>query len=275
MIFQKKIKKKISKNAEKEFHDKWAQLENPETINIKLLNEASTAPEMRHISYIIGNIKNKKILDLGCGLGEASIYFATKLAKVTALDLSPGMLKLTNKLAQINKVKIKTHLATAENFKLKKNNKFDIIYAGNCLHHSNIKETLKSISFHLKKDGIFVSWDPIAYNPIINIYRKLACKVRTIDEHPLTIGDINLIKKNFKNVKTKYFWLLTLLIFIFMYIFQNRDPNKERYWKAIIYEEKKWQWIYLPLEFIDKILLFLFPPLKLFCWNVVIYGVKK
>lgn len=275
MIFQNKIEKKISKDAEKKFHDKWAQLENTKTINIKLINEASTAPEMRHISFIIGDIKNKKILDLGCGLGEASIYFATKLAKVTALDISPGMLKLTNKLALINKVKIKTHLATAENFKLKKSDKFDIIYAGNCLHHSNIKETLKSISLHLKKGGIFVSWDPIAYNPIINIYRKLANKVRTVDEHPFTVSDINLIKKNFKNVQTKYFWLLTLLIFIFMYIFQKRDPNKERYWKAIIYEEKKWKWIYIPLEFIDKILLLLFPPLRLLCWNIVIYGVKK
>ena len=195
MIFKDKIKKKISKNAEKKFHDKWAQLENPKTINIKLINEASTAPEMRYISYIIGNIKNKKILDLGCGLGEASVYFATKLAKVTALDLSPGMLKLANKLAKINKVKIKTQLATAENFKLKKNDKFDIIYAGNCLHHSNIKESLKSISFYLKKGGIFVSWDPIAYNPLINIYRKLASQVRTVDEHPLTVSDINLIKK--------------------------------------------------------------------------------
>ena len=23
-----------------------------------------------------------------------------------------------------------------------------------------------------------------------------------------------------------------------MYVFQKRDPNKERFWKAIIYEEK-------------------------------------
>ena len=61
MIFKDKIKKKISKNAEKKFHDKWAQLENPKTINIKLINEASTAPEMRYISYIIGNIKNKTL----------------------------------------------------------------------------------------------------------------------------------------------------------------------------------------------------------------------
>ena len=275
MLFKKRIKKKISQSAEKKFHNIWAQLENPKKINVKLINEASTSPEMRYISSVLGDIKNKKILDLGCGLGEASVYFAKKLARVTALDLSPGMLKHVNKLSIINKVRIKTHLATAENFKLNKNNKFDIIYAGNCLHHSNIRETLKSISLHLKKNGTFVSWDPITYNPIINIYRKLANQTRTVDEHPLTLSDINLIKTEFKNTKTKYFWLLTLSIFIFMYVFQKRDPNKERYWKAIVYEEKKWKWIYLPLEFIDKILLFLFPPLKLLCWNIVIHGIKK
>ena len=78
------------------------------------------------------------------------------------------------------------------------NKKFDIIYAGNCLHHSNISQTLSKIIIYLKKGGIFFSWDPLQYNPLINIYRKIATKVRTVDEHPLTYKDIKLIKSKFK-----------------------------------------------------------------------------
>jgi SAM-dependent methyltransferase len=197
-----------------------------------------------------------------------------KGAKVTALDLAPGMLKLTSKLAKINNIKVKTHLATAENFNMPVKKKFDIIYAGNCLHHSNISQTLNKIIIHLKKGGTFISWDPIQYNPLINVYRKIASKVRTKDEHPLTYKDIKLIKRKFKKVTTKYFWFFTLAIFIIMFLFLRKNPNKERYWKTIIYESNRWKLLYYPLELLDKIFLFLFPPLRLLCWNVVIKAIK-
>jgi SAM-dependent methyltransferase len=264
-----------TKELEEIFHDKWAAMEDPAKINVTMVNEASTAPEMRYIIKSLGNINGKTILDLGCGLGEASVYFALKGAKVTALDISPGMLKLTTKLAKINNIKLKTHLASAENFNMPLNKKFDIIYAGNCLHHSNISQTLNKIIIHLKKGGIFASWDPLQYNPIINIYRKIATKVRTVDEHPLTCKDIQLIKSKFKQVTTKYFWFFTLIIFALMFLFQRKNPNKERYWKTIIYESNKWKLLYHPLELLDLLFLFLFPPLRLLCWNVVVLAQKK
>lgn len=259
-------------NFEAEFHDKWAEIEDPEKIEVKLINEASTSPEMRFITKQIGNFNGKKILDVGCGLGEVSIYFALKGANVTALDISSGMLKKTSQLAKLNEVKIKTHLATAEDFNFSDNEKFDVIYMGNCLHHANIDRSMKNVVSHLNKDGIFLSWDPIAYNPIINIYRLIATKVRTPDEHPLKLSDIKLIKNYFKFSETNYFWFTTLIIFVLMFIVQFKNPNKERFWKTIIYESKKWEWLYKPLERLDKIILKLFPPLKLLCWNVVIFG---
>ena len=259
-------------NFEAEFHDKWAEIEDPEKIEVKLINEASTSPEMRFITKQIGNFNGKKILDVGCGLGEVSIYFALKGANVTALDISSGMLKKTSQLAKLNEVKIKTHLATAEDFNFSDNEKFDVIYMGNCLHHANIDQSMKNVVSHLNKDGIFLSWDPIAYNPIINIYRLIATKVRTPDEHPLKLSDIKLIKNYFKFSETNYFWFTTLIIFVLMFIVQFKNPNKERFWKTVIYESKKWEWLYKPLERLDKIILKLFPPLKLLCWNVVIFG---
>ena len=271
------VKKTRIKKFEETFHDKWSAKEDPKKIDVMLVNEACTAPEMRYIFKSLGGargLRGKTILDIGCGLGEASVYFALKGAKVTALDLSSGMLKLTSKLAKINNIKVKTHLASSENFNMPPNKKFDIIYAGNCLHHSNISQTLSKIIIYLKKGGIFFSWDPLQYNPLINIYRKIATKVRTVDEHPLTYKDIKLIKRKFEKTTIKYFWFFTLVIFVFMFLFQRIDPNKERYWKKIIYESNKWKLLYYPLEILDSIILFLFPPLRFLCWNVVIKGIK-
>jgi SAM-dependent methyltransferase len=153
---------------------------------------------------------------------------------------------------------------------LLENDKFDIIYLGNLLHHVNIDNTLQKIKKHLKEEGVLASWDPLAYNPIINVYRKIAMEVRTEDEHPLRVADIKTFKSHFKHVETKYFWFFTLIIFLVMALIQRRDPNKERFWKVVLAEGDKWRWLYKPLELLDKILLVIFPPLRLLCWNIVI-----
>ena len=65
-------------NIEREFHDEWAKSEHPEEIKVLERNEAMTSPEMRFITKELGSLEGKKLLDLGCGLGEASVYFAMK-----------------------------------------------------------------------------------------------------------------------------------------------------------------------------------------------------
>jgi 2-polyprenyl-3-methyl-5-hydroxy-6-metoxy-1,4-benzoquinol methylase len=255
---------------EREFHDAWADSEDIEQIDVRASSEACTAPEMRFITSYLGNIKGKRLLDIGCGLGEASVCFAMSGAEVTSSDLSQGMLDATSRLAQANGVSIKQHIASAEDMQLASDMKFDIIYAGNLLHHVNIKETIDRIKPHLGADGVFVSWDPLAYNPAINLYRSMASDVRTPDEHPLKWSDIQLFHQHFDVVETRYFWLTTLIIFVIMAVVQRRNPNKERFWKVVVQEGDKWRWLYRPLEKFDNMVLAIIPPLRLLCWNVVI-----
>lgn len=256
--------------TERQFHDAWADSEDVEKIDVRASNEVCTAPEMRYISQRLGNIKGKRLLDVGCGLGEASVYFAILGADVTSTDLSQGMLDATTRLAQANGVSVKQHVASAEDMQLPPEEKFDIIYAGNLLHHVNIEETIVRIKPHLSTGGTLVTWDPLAYNPAINVYRSIATDVRTPDEHPLKWSDIKLFYKHFETVETRYFWLITLIIFVIMALAQRRNPNKERFWKVVVQEGKKWSWLYFPLEMLDRMLLKVCPPLRLLCWNVVI-----
>jgi len=259
---------------EREFHDAWADSEDVEKIDVRASNEVCTAPEMRYITQRLGNIKGKRLLDVGCGLGEASVYFAILGADVTSSDLSQGMLDATTRLAQANGVNVKQHVASAENMQLSPDAKFDIIYAGNLLHHVDIEETITRIKPHLAAGGMFVTWDPLAYNPAINVYRSMATDVRTPDEHPLMWSDIKLFHKHFGTVETRYFWFTTLIIFVIMALAQRRNPNEERFWKVIVQEGNKWGWLYRPLESLDRLLLAVFPPLRLLCWNVVIVCTK-
>ena len=255
---------------EREFHDAWADSEESEQIDVRASNEVCTAPEMRYITQRLGKMRGKRLLDMGCGLGEASVYFALQGADVTSADLSQGMLDATSRLAQANGVSVAQHLASADDMQLPPDAKFDVIYAGNLLHHVDIEPTITRMKSHLASGGIFVTWDPLAYNPAINVYRAMATDVRTPDEHPLKWRDIELFNKHFGSVETRYFWLTTLIIFVIMALAQRRNPNKERFWKVVVQEGRKWRWLYLPLEKLDRLLMMVFPPLRLLCWNVVI-----
>lgn len=255
---------------ERQFHDAWANSESAEKIDVRASNEVCTTPEMRYITQRLGDLKGKRLLDVGCGLGEASVYFAMLGADVTSSDLSQGMLDATSRLARANGVSVKQHMSSAEDLQLPAEAKFDVIYAGNLLHHVNIEKTIISVKPHLVPEGVFVSWDPLAYNPAINVYRAMATAVRTPDEHPLKWSDITMFRKHFSKVETRYFWLTTLSIFVIMALGQRRNPNKERFWKVIVQEGDRWGWLYRPLEALDRMMLAIIPPLRLLCWNVVI-----
>jgi 2-polyprenyl-3-methyl-5-hydroxy-6-metoxy-1,4-benzoquinol methylase len=257
---------------ESDFHDNWAITTELEQIKVNELFEGPLALENKFIMRELGNIENKEILDVGAGLCESSIYFAKKGAKVTALDLSPKMLDLGRKLAIHHNVQINTTNIPAE--LIEGEERFDIIYVANTIHHLNDKEKFLSASKRLlKPKGTFISWDPIKYNPAINFYRRRAMGVRTEDECPLGIEDLKLIKEYFPHSTTKFFWISGLLIFIKYYFINKVDPNKERYWKKIYTETDKKLWWWKPLGFIDVTLTRL-PLVRWLAWNMVITARK-
>lgn len=256
---------------ERDFHNKWASEVNVEEIALEDFFEACTAPENRMIMKFLGDIKDKEILDLGCGLGESSVYLALKGAKVTACDASEGMLEVTKKLAEKRSVSLSFLQAYSDNLSKLADESFDIVYAANLLHHVEIEKTLSEVKRVLKNNGIFVSWDPLAHNPLINIYRRIASSVRTEDEHPLKISDLKIFKKYFSEVSYETTWFFSLWIFLHFYLIERVDPNKERYWKKIIKEHNRLAIKYNFLEKLDRVTLKLFPFLKRYCWNIIVF----
>jgi ubiquinone/menaquinone biosynthesis C-methylase UbiE len=260
-------------SREKEFHDDWAESVAPQDVLVKESFEAATAPEGRLASAWLGNVQNKELLDLGCGCGEAAVYFALKGARVTALDLSPGMLTTTREVAKFHGTTVTTCEASGDILPFA-DNSFDIVYAANVLHHVALEQTLIEIKRVLRPGGVLLSWDPLRHNPIINLYRRLATKVRTEDETPLSIDDLAVFRKHFTAVQHATTWLTTLWIFMQFFLIERVHPNKERYWKKIIVEHKRLESTHRRLERMDNWLLSSFPWLQRMCWNIVVLATK-
>ena len=258
---------------ERRFHDAWAAAINVDGIRVQDYFEACTAPENRFILKHMGEIAGKRLLDLGCGAGENSVYFAKKGARCVACDYSPGMVEVALELAAANGVEIEgcTANAIALDFP---DNTFDIVYASNLLHHlPDPQACIREMHRVLKPGGKACFWDPLKHNPVINVYRRIATKVRTEDETPLDINIVNFVQSQFSRTTYDTCWLATLGIFLHFYLIEKVDPNQERYWKKIIIEQKKLEPRYQRLEKIDVILK-QFPLIKRFAWNLAVIATK-
>jgi SAM-dependent methyltransferase len=265
------------KAREEEFHDQWASSLDAREVMVDASWEAATAPEHRWIAAQLGDLRGRRVLDLGCGAGEAAVWFAKQGASVVASDLSTDFLALVERVATLHGVQIKTHRADADRIDLEPAS-FDIVYAGNLLHHVNLEQTLDRIHTLLKPGGRIVTWDPLRHNPIINIYRRMAAGtggVRTDDEFPLHIRDVEAFRRRFTDVRYECFWLCTLWIFVRFFLIERVHPKRDRYWKRIIREHARLEGGYRRLERLDRALLAAMPFLKRYCWNIAVCGTKS
>jgi len=236
--------------------------------------EAPTAMENRFILTRMGDLKGKRLLDIGAGLGESSVYFALQGAQVTMTDISPGMVQTGQELARKYGVEVQGIVSQAEDLGVPAET-YDFVYVANTIHHVRDRDALfQEIHRALKPGGCFFSYDPVAYNPAINVYRRMATAVRTEDEVPLTLGDFRLAKKYFPNLQHREFWISTLLLFVKYYAVDRVHPNQDRYWKRILRETSQSLRSWMPLRALDAVLTRI-PLVRWLAWNMVMWGEKE
>ena len=198
---------------EKEFHDELHIL-NKRRFQNKFYKAVYNLYE-DFFDILKTKVQSKDVLDYGCGAGN----FAEKVSnfkpkKLVAIDISEEAIKKAKNKIKSEENKIDYRVENCENSNLS-SDAFDIIYGLGIIHHLNLNKSLKELNRMLKKGGIMLFAEPIATNPVINIYRKFTPKARSVDEHPLVFQDIRLIESIFKNVEIKYYGFLTLVFFPF------------------------------------------------------------
>lgn len=106
---------------------------------------------------LLGNIRGKRILEVGCGGAQCSIAFAKKGAICTGIDLSREQLKHAEGLVKKHGVRVRLVRGDFHDLGMFKPNSFDIAFSAWAFQYSpNLKKLFKQVHRVLKKGGLFV-----------------------------------------------------------------------------------------------------------------------
>jgi ubiquinone/menaquinone biosynthesis C-methylase UbiE len=155
------------------------------------------------------NANGLSVLEYGCGQGSLAFDLAKAGAHVTAIDISDVAIEQTKAEAKQLEVEIDCIVMDAEDLSFD-DNSFDRVCGSGILHHLDLKRCYGELQRVIKKDGNGIFIEPLGYNPLINLYRKLTPDLRTDDEHPLLLEDFELARNYFEEVVPHYFHLTSI-----------------------------------------------------------------
>jgi SAM-dependent methyltransferase len=204
--------------AEQVFHDRQAQhraadfTERPE--ELRLDDDAYLDHEtwIRPAFEQLGDLKDRAVLDFGCGHGMAAVVLARRGARVTAFDLSSGYLAEARRRAGANRVSISFVQADGERLPFA-GRSFDRVWGNAILHHLDVERAGRELRRVLRPGGLAVFCEPWGENPLLNWARKglsYPGKERTRDEEPLRQSHVGLLRTIFPEVAVRGYQLLSM-----------------------------------------------------------------
>ncbi|MBV8951821.1 MAG: class I SAM-dependent methyltransferase [Actinobacteria bacterium] len=123
--------------------------------------DAPTEQELR----LLGELKGKRVLELGCGAGGAAVAFARNGASVTAVDASAAHLKTARALADRAEVRVEWHEGDVADLAFLRADSVDLVFSAHTVGEvDDIGRVFRQVHRVLRPHGAFVfSYDhPLA-----------------------------------------------------------------------------------------------------------------
>lgn len=106
---------------------------------------------------LLGNVRGKKILEIGCGGAQCSISFAKQGAICTGIDITQTQLDYARKLAEKEKVKVNLIKGDVQTLNKIKSGSYDIVFSAFALMYiRDLAKCFREVHRVLKKGGLFV-----------------------------------------------------------------------------------------------------------------------
>ena len=187
--------------------------------NKKIISKPSSFAKFVSRKYLKKN-KNVKLIDIGCGNGRDSIFFANKKIKVLGIDNSKTIIKLNNYYFKNKNISFKNLDIAKTN--AKKLDKFDIIYSRFFLHAINKSQEVKFFnlinSLSVKNRTLVMLEFRTIKDKMLQKGKKLSNNENFTDHYRRFI-DTDVLIKNIKKINK----------FKIMYFMERKGLSKYKY----------------------------------------------
>jgi len=250
MVLKNKAEKFSNRNiSEQKFHDKKYSSVHNAPVHYQY---NPIAVIYLKIKEMIGDLRNKDVLEYGCGNGWLTAELASIGGNISSFDISEEAIKTAGLFLSKHNLLQNVCFKKMSGEKLKyPDNSFDVVVGFAILHHLDLDKAIPEIYRVMKPSACAYFAEPLGTNPLINFYRKLTPGFRTIDESPIVLDEFKTHMEKFRKWSHEEYYLTALLPLFLSHIpvlrsFANKLMN--------------------PLIALDKKLLVLMPNLGKFAW---------
>lgn len=192
--------------SERTFHNRQTE-QHTRAQALKYYSVTSASTEDYHARLTVP--EGGRALEYGCGQGAYALELAACGVNVTGIDISDEAIRVARNTARARGLSVRFEVMNAETLTFP-DASFDLVCGTGILHHLALDRAFFEIARVLKPTGRAVFAEPLGHNPLIRLYRWLTPSLRTPDEHPLLMRDLDLARRHFASVETAHYHLATL-----------------------------------------------------------------
>ena len=228
------------------------------------MDEAHESVLERQFRSLVGELEGRDVLEIGCGLGDDTLRYARRGARVTSIDISEvaveGVRQKLDSAGLPADVRVMDAFAVAE-----LGMRFDLIVGRYILHHLEPFAALAEIfSRCLKPTGRIVFVENNARNPLLMFARnRIAGKFGVPKygdnvEHPFTPQEVAMLRQHFADVEC-HFPQLVFVRKLNTYVFRHKPVFRPLTWA---------------LDHLDDSLWYLLPALRPWSYDQIVFAAR-
>jgi len=183
----------------------------------RYLNPPGDTPfPLEYAYHLLGDVRGRDVLDLGCGSGGNTVLLALHGANVWGLDISPALIELAQQRLDANGVSapVKFLIASAHAIDLP-DASVDVVFGIAILHHLDLASTSAEVFRVLRPGGRAIFQEPVRNSRLIRTLRRLI-PYRPPDispfERPLIDAEVATFARPFRSMRMRAFGLPHVLL---------------------------------------------------------------
>lgn len=176
---------------------------------------ARNDPLLPGVADFLGDLRDKQVVEYGCGMGKLTVLLALSGAQVTAFDLSDRSVEVARERARMVGVEDRITFTVAPGEVLPYDDaSFDLAFGKAVLHHLDAVASAKELARILRPGGRAAFSEPLGTNPVVQVVRNYVPyphKHERGADIPLRRSDIDAWMAPFSSAELRGVQLLSMI----------------------------------------------------------------